>query len=109
MSEINAQMYHDAITTCHEFEKKCESLQVENASLRALAAQMAEAGEKLQKGNWHGSIECDDQGDPHFECICGLQDAREAWFEAFAAYSKAIGNSPEIPDGSKAMGEGEGK
>jgi len=90
MSEINAQMYHDAITTCHEFEKKCEALQAENASLRALAGEMVEAL----------------RGIAYFHK--GTKTAEQLAEEALAAYSKAVGNSPEIPEGSKAVGEGEG-
>jgi len=61
--------------------------------LHSLAEKMADAGEKLQQGNWHGSTECDDRGDPHYECVCGLQDARESWFEVSEAWKKWKGGN----------------
>jgi len=98
MSEINAQMYHDAIKTCHEFEKKCEALQAENAFLRALAGKMAEAL-KICK---HDVMHFKNTGKMF------LYPTLDEIEKSLAAYSKAVGNSPEIPEGSKAVGEGEG-
>ena len=89
MSEINAQMYHDAIKTCHEFEKKCEALQAENAFLRALAGKMAEALELSQK-----LPEINPSNYDHDEvCVLNsrVDEVCKVQKDALAAYSKAVG------------------
>ena len=55
---------------------------------KKIAEELAEAGSDLTKGNYHGTIECE-SGDPHFVCVCGLQNLIENWEEVVTYFRAA--------------------